>query len=75
MSIHVDEALSSAQTAAMIGVRPNTLEVWRYKGKGPRFVKQGTAKQAGVVYRRSEVERWLAERTFTSTSAYSSKVA
>lgn len=71
MSVHVDEALSSAQAAAMIGVRPNTLEVMRCKGKGPRFVKLGTAKQAGVVYRRSEVERWLSERTFASTSGYS----
>lgn len=75
MSVHVDEALSSAQAAAMIGVRPTTLEIWRCKGKGPRFVKLGTAKQAPVVYARSEVASWLQQRTFASTSAYSAKGA
>jgi len=75
MSAYIDEALSSAQAAAMIGVRPTTLEIWRCKGKGPSFRKLGTAKQAPVIYARSEVEAWLNERTFTSTSAYSVKAA
>lgn len=75
MSFQVDEALSSAQAAAMIGVRPTTLEIWRCKGKGPSFRKLGSAKQAAVIYARSEVERWLTERTFNSTSAYSAKAA
>lgn len=75
MSVHVDEALSSAQAAAMIGVRPTTLEIWRCKGKGPSFRKLGTAKQAPVVYARGEVQRWLDERTFASTSGYSAKIA
>ena len=75
MSVHVDEALSSAQAAAMIGVRPTTLEIWRCKGKGPRFVKLGTAKQAPVVYARGEVQRWMEERTFSSTSGYSTNKA
>jgi len=55
----------------MIGIKPNTLEIWRVKGKGPRFVKLGRARQAGVAYSRSEVERWLSERTVSSTSEYS----
>ena len=71
MSAHVDEALSSAQAAAMLGIKNTPLEIWCCKGKGPRFCKLSPVKQAGVVYQRSEVERWLSERTFTSTSAYS----
>lgn len=71
MPDHIDEALSSAQAAAMLGIKATTLEVWRCKGKGPRFTKLSPSKQAGVVYRRSEIERWLNERTYTSTSAYS----
>src|SRR5438552_112947 len=74
MTTLVDETLSSAQVAAMLGIKPTTLEIWRHKGKGPRFVKLGPAKQAGVVYSRSEVQHWMQERTFTSTSAYCAKV-
>lgn len=67
----VSEALCSAQVAAMIGVKPHTLAVWRVQGKGPRFCKLSRVKQAGVVYRRSDVEAWMQERTVASTSEYS----
>jgi hypothetical protein len=33
--------------APLLGVKPGTLEVWRCKGIGPRFVKSGSR----VVYR------------------------
>jgi hypothetical protein len=71
MTTLVNEALSSAQAAAIIGITRTTLEIWRCKGKGPRFVKLGTTKQAPVVYERAEIDRWMKERTFDSTSAYS----
>ena len=73
MSTLVDltELLDNEQTAALLGIKPNTLEIWRFKGKGPRFVKLGTAKQSPVRYERSEVTRWLREQSFASTSAYS----
>lgn len=71
----VSEALSSAQAAAMLGIKPTTLEIWRCQGKGPRFVKLGNAKQAPVVYSREEVQRWMEERTFASTSGYSANKA
>ena len=69
MSVHVDEALSSAQAAAMIGIRPTTLEIWRCKGKGPRFIKLGESKQSGVCYDPADIEEWKAARKFASTSA------
>ena len=73
MSTMVDETelLDNEQTAALLGIKPNTLEIWRLRGKGPRFVKLGRAKQCRVRYERSEVTRWLREQSFTSTSAYS----
>jgi hypothetical protein len=73
MSVMVDltELLDNEQTAAMLGIKPNTLEIWRLKGKGPPFVKLGPAKQSPVRYERSEVVRWLREQSFASTSAYS----
>jgi predicted DNA-binding transcriptional regulator AlpA len=73
MSTMVDltQLLDNEQTAALLGIRPNTLEIWRFRGKGPRFVKLGTGRQSAVRYERSEVMRWLREQSFASTSAYS----
>lgn len=72
----VQEALlDNEQTAALLGIRPNTLEIWRHKGQGPRFVKMSNAKQAPVRYRRMEVDAWLEQQSFASTSAYSPAAA
>jgi hypothetical protein len=62
--------LDNEQTAALLGIKPNTLEIWRHKGKGPTFVKMGDTAQAPVRYFRSVVADWLAQRSFASTSAY-----
>ncbi len=64
-------SLGSKTVAAMIGISPITLRIWRCAGKGPKFTKLGEAKQAGVVYDEVDVLAWLAERKFSSTSAYS----
>ncbi|NQW50425.1 MAG: helix-turn-helix domain-containing protein [Rhodospirillales bacterium] len=73
MTTSTSDALTSDQVASMLGIKRNTLEIWRCKGKGPCFIKLGTAKQAGVIYSRSDVEAWVAGHKFTSTSAYSAK--
>lgn len=63
--------LTSAETAALLNIKPNTLEIWRGKNRGPAFVKLGTAKQSPVRYEQSEIARWLREQSFANTSAYS----
>lgn len=65
-----DELLDNEQTAALLGIKPNTLEIWRHKGKGPEFLKLGDAPQAPVRYRRSGIAEWLSMRSFESTSAF-----
>ena len=65
-----DELLDNEQTAALLGIKPNTLEIWRHKGKGPEFLKLGDTPQAPVRYRRSGIEEWLSMRSFDSTSAF-----
>lgn len=67
---HQDELLTSAETAALLGIKPNTLEIWRGKGKGPPFIKMGETPQAPVRYLQSVVADWLERRSFASTSAY-----
>jgi len=63
--------LTNAEAASMLGIKPNTLEIWRCKGRGPRFIKFLPSKQAPVRYRREEVDAWLEQQAFASTSAYS----
>ena len=63
------KVLNNDQAAALIGVTPATLRFWRCKGRGPRFVKLGEAKQAGVAYVEADVLAWRGARTFDSTSA------
>lgn len=70
MSQH-DEYLTNAETAKLLGYKPNTLEIKRCQGKGPPFIKLGDTPQAPVRYRRADVMAWLEERKFQSTSAYS----
>lgn len=68
---HSVRLLDSVQTAALLGITPNTLKFWRHKGRGPRFVKLGDSPQAGVAYDEADVIAWREARKFSSTSAYS----
>ena len=65
------QPLGTETVAAMIGISPMTLRIWRVQGKGPVFTKLGDTKQSGVVYFEADVCAWLEERKFASTSAYS----
>lgn len=63
--------LSNAEAASLLGIKPNTLEIWRCKSKGPRFVKLGREKQSAIRYRSEDVAAWIDQQSFASTSAYS----
>lgn len=62
--------LTNAEAAAMLGLQPTTLEIWRTRGKGPKFVKLGCSKQAPIRYNEQEIQSWLEAQCFNSTSAY-----
>ena len=64
------ELLTNEEAASLLGIRPNTLEIWRTKGKGPEFVKMGKQKQAPIRYLRQKILAWLEAQSFASTSAY-----
>lgn len=50
--------LTTIQVAEWLGVRVNTLEHWRSRGRGPSFVRQ----DGWVRYRREDVEEWIRSR-------------
>jgi hypothetical protein len=58
--------------AAYLCLSPRTLELWRAKGNGPRYVKMGGKR---VLYRQSDLETFIREclRISTSDSGGSTK--
>jgi DNA-binding transcriptional MerR regulator len=49
--------LTTAEVAHLTGLSVHTLSYWRQSGKGPNTIKAG----ARTLYRRKDVEEWLAE--------------
>jgi hypothetical protein len=58
------QLLNQTQAAEVLAVNPRTLEGWRFKGGGPRFVRVGRR----VRYRMRDLRAWIEERTFESTT-------
>jgi predicted DNA-binding transcriptional regulator AlpA len=58
--------LAEDEAADYVGrVPPATLRQWRYLGTGPQYVKVGRH----VRYRRTDLDKWLADRTVTPEQA------
>lgn len=55
----MSELLTTAQAAAFLGLKQNTLEHWRIYGKGPAIVRLSPRT---VRYRRLDLEAWVASR-------------
>ncbi|MCQ2363541.1 MAG: helix-turn-helix domain-containing protein [Acidaminococcaceae bacterium] len=47
--------LNTLDAAEYLGIQPNTLEVWRSQGKGPRYAKLGRR----VMYDLNDLENWF----------------
>jgi hypothetical protein len=62
--------LNNGQAASLLGITPNTLKVWRCKGRGPAFIKMGNSPQAAIAYDEADVRAFIESRKFSSTSAY-----
>ena len=62
----MSDSVSTAEAARMIGVKAHTLRVWRCQGRGPKYCRLSPRGRA--VYRRCDVESWIATRTFSSTA-------
>lgn len=58
--MEADELLTTKQVAEQYPFNPGTLRFWRSSNQGPASFSLGPGGR--VVYRRSEIERWLAEQ-------------
>ncbi len=58
-------AVSEAEAAQILGLRPRTLQDWRFRGKGPKYLSySGRA----VRYRIADLAAFMESHVRTSTS-------
>lgn len=64
--VEAESYLTPSEVVKLLpGTKLNTWAIWRIKGCGPRFVK---VHSRSVVYPRSEVEKFIRERTVSNTA-------
>lgn len=56
--------LDSTGAATFLGLRPRTLDRWRWAGKGPRYRRHG----GRVMYAIADLTAWSESQARTSTS-------
>jgi predicted DNA-binding transcriptional regulator AlpA len=57
--------ITPKQLAELLAVNENTLAKWRLIGDGPKFIRV----QRRIRYAANDVDHWMNERTFASTTA------
>ena len=60
----LDSLLTTSQLAEHLGLKKNTLEKWRFLGKGPLWIRVGGRRR----YRLSDVAKWEDDNIRSSTS-------
>lgn len=60
-----DALLFPAEAGYLLGNSTGTLANWRVQGKGPSFITCGRKQ---IRYRRADVQQWITDNSFTSTS-------
>jgi len=63
--------MRTSQAAELLGMSVATLESWRLRGYGPRFVKAGRC----VRYAETDVLAWIDAQMRTSTSQQAGQIA
>jgi len=56
-----ENLLTTEDAATYLGLGKSTLDLWRTKNTGPRFVRLGDTDKSKVAYRREDLDKWLTE--------------
>ena len=59
---------TTVEAAIYVGLAAQTLRVLRCEGRGPRYFRLGASNRSQARYRREDLDAWLEERSFRSTS-------
>ena len=62
----MDNLISADDAAEKLNISPSTLAKMRLSGASPRFVKLGRR----VAYRPADIDAWVTDQSFVSTSEY-----
>lgn len=62
--------LTTEEASEVVRLSPRSLERMRADGSGPRYLKPGRGVRARVLYRVADLEAWLEQAVFSSTSEY-----
>ncbi len=71
--IQPDALYGEDETAALLDVKPRTLEYWRQTGKGPKYVRLGSRKY--VKYFGAHLLDHIANNSFENTSEEAQRAA
>lgn len=63
-----ERLVDEGELAAILRTSPRTIQGWRVRGGGPRFVKLSRGQRSPVRYRLNDVHAWLEAQTRTSTA-------
>jgi len=66
--------LNTAQVAAVLGLRPQTIRLWRVRGTGPLYFRLGGPK-GRVLYDPADLSAWMEAGKARSTSEESVRAA
>lgn len=62
------ELLLESEAAEIMRSSPRTLQSWRARGEGPKFIKLGRGIRAKVAYRRADIDAWIEAGLRASTA-------
>ena len=62
----MDKLLSQNEAAERLAVQPRSLEAWRQRGIGPRYLRYS---KTCVRYRLSDIQAWVATREVNPETA------
>jgi len=65
MTIDPDELITDTEAARLLHQQAQTLAAWRCERRGPAYVKCGRR----VLYRRSDIAKWLGDQLRQPTAA------
>ena len=57
--------LTTGEAAELLRVTPQALRNWRWRGRGPKFVRVSANR---VRYTRDDIVAWVKDQTFSSTT-------
>ena len=55
--------LTTAEYCELRRISPQSARLERFRGAGPRYIRTGSTDRGRVLYRLSDVQAWLDERT------------